>query len=73
LHQLKNEAKLQQQTPHIIVLLAHRLLLLNFVDKDGQQYVLNSEGRPVFGAWIGPDYDHADPPVFRANLDDPPE
>jgi hypothetical protein len=43
------------------------------VDDEGNQYVFDDAGEPIFGVWIAPDYDHAAPQLFRANLDDPPE
>jgi hypothetical protein len=40
------------------------------IDDDGNQYVYDDAGVPVFGVWIAPEAIDADPPVFIARIDD---
>lgn len=40
------------------------------IDDDGNQYVYDDAGQPVFGAWLMPDATEADSPTFLPCLDD---
>jgi hypothetical protein len=40
------------------------------LDDEGNQYVYDDAGQPVFGVWIAPDTTDADPPIFLPCLDD---
>jgi len=37
-----------------------------YIDDDGNQYVYDGDGQPVFGIWLAPDMLDAELPVFDA-------
>jgi hypothetical protein len=39
-----------------------------FADEDGGQDVLGGDCQPVYGVWIGPQFDGADPSIIRASM-----